>query len=69
MDGVVELKVALFIELHERNGRDRFAHGVDAENGVIGDWNLTLPVCVPERLEVRWMAMPRDQDLTTGEFS
>ena len=68
MDGVVELKVALFVELHERNGRDRFAHGVDAENGVIGNWNLTLPVCLSERLEVRWVAVPRDQGLTADEF-
>ena len=64
MDGVVELKVALFVELHERHRRDRFAHGVDAENGVIGNWNLTFPVCFSERLEVRWVAVPRDQALT-----
>ena len=69
MDGVVELKVALFVELHKRNGRDRFAHGVDAENGVIGDGNFALSVCFPERLEVSWVAMPRDQGLTPDEFS
>ena len=68
-DGVVELKIALFVQHHQGHRGDRLGHGIDAEDGVVSHRLVPFPVHLAEGAEVGHVAVTRDGDLAAGNLA
>ena len=54
-------ELAFLVEHHRRDGGDGLAHGVDAEQGVLGHGPVVVRATLAHRLEVHDLAVPGDE--------
>ena len=66
--GVIELKSPLLVQHHQRHGRYRLRHRVDAVDRVLLRWLPALGVHQPERREVCDLAAPGHQRQRAGNL-
>ena len=69
LDRVVELKLALVPQHHERGAGDRLGHGEDAEDGVCLHGHLIFDVLIAHRLGHQHLAVLRDHDDRAGQLT
>ncbi len=69
MHGLVELKMAVFIQHHQRDARDGLGHRVDAEDGIFMHVLVGFDVHLPLAFEVGYLPLSGDNCDRAGQLS
>jgi hypothetical protein len=68
-DGLIERDLAILEENHRRDGGDRLAHGVDAEDRVLRHRRLRLRIDKADVFEIGDLAVAGDEQHGAGDFA
>ena len=69
INGIFKLKVTFLKQHHQRNGSNRFGHGVDSKDRIVLHGLLTFPVHQTKGTEVGGHAVPGNQHLAADNFA